>query len=164
MAHQVTFEAYVEVIEKGIRGHAIFIPGDVIEELGIKGVTRLLGEVNEVPINLASLSSGDGRYYLYISKDLRRTAHIMLGVPVSVSISIDPDPKRVILPEEFEIALEQDPIAAKKFFAFTPGKQRSLAHYVNTAKREETRIKRSIELCEKIRTDNLYSQRKEREG
>ena len=164
MSFQATFEAHIQIIEKGMRRHVLFIPGDVIEELCIKGVTRLLGEVNDVPINLAALSNGDGRYYLHISRDLQRTAHIVMGVPVTVSISIDPDPRRVDLPEEFEIALDQDPEAAKKFYAFTPGKQRSLAHYVSSAKREETRITRAIDLCEKIRTDNLYSQRKEREG
>jgi uncharacterized protein YdeI (YjbR/CyaY-like superfamily) len=54
------------------------------------------------------------------------------------------------------VALEQDEEAAARFYAMTRGRQRSLASYVTSAKREETRVKRAVELAHKLRTRTLY--------
>ena len=59
--------------------------------------------------------------------------------------------------EELEEVLRQDAEAFARWQTFTTGKKRSLALYVTTAKRIETRIKRALELAEKIRTNQLHS-------
>ena len=39
---------------------------------------------------------------------------------------------------------------------FTPGKTRSINHYIVSAKRPETRAKGAVEMTEKIRTHTLH--------
>ena len=85
---------------------------------------------------------------------------IVLGDELMISLDPDPDPDFVELGEEFTEVLELDEEAAARFFSFTPGKQRGLATYVNNAKREETRIKRALEIAHKLKTYTLYGDKK----
>lgn len=81
---------------------------------------------------------------------------IMCGAILDIEIWADPNPEDLDIPEELTETLAQDKEASDRFYAFTPGKQRSLAHYVKSAKRSETKIKRSLELAHKLRTYTLY--------
>ena len=53
-------------------------------------------------------------------------------------------------------ALDQDDAARARWDTFTPGRQRSLLVYITGAKTEPTRIKRALDLAQKIRTHSLY--------
>ncbi len=75
---------------------------------------------------------------------------------LTVTIEPDPEPNAIDVCDEFLIALEQDPDAMERWEELTPGKQRSLAHHVSSAKREETRIKRALDLAMKLRTRTLH--------
>ena len=48
------------------------------------------------------------------------------------------------------------PSAAARFASLTPGRQRSLAYYVDSAKRDATRIRRALDLAHKLKTHTLY--------
>ena len=62
--------------------------------------------------------------------------------------------------EELTEALSQDTDAQARWDTFTPGKKRSINHYINhyidSAKRPETRAKRAVEMTKKIRTHTLH--------
>ncbi len=62
------------------------------------------------------------------------------------------DPKTIVIPPDFQKALNKNPKAKKSFEAFSPSHKKEYIEYINEAKREETkqrRIARSIEkLCE----------------
>jgi uncharacterized protein YdeI (YjbR/CyaY-like superfamily) len=66
------------------------------------------------------------------------------------------------IPEELLVCLEQDEEANKLFSDFTKGLQRSLVHYVSSAKSIDTRIKRSLELLTKIKSRSLSVQKQEK--
>ena len=69
---------------------------------------------------------------------------------------VDPNPDAVEIAEELLEALAQDDEARERWETFTPGMQRSVNHYVDSAKRPETRIRRAVEVTEKIRTRTLH--------
>ena len=50
--------------------------------------------------------------------------------------------REVEMPEELTDALDNDPELAEAFDALTPGRQRSYAYALNTAKNSETRVRR----------------------
>ncbi len=60
------------------------------------------------------------------------------------------------MPDAFALVLEQDPAARERWDTFPVGRQRSLLHFITSAKQEATQIKRAWELAEKIRTHTLY--------
>ena len=93
-----------------------------------------------------------------------RDIGVIPGDIVEVSIWSDPNPDAVDLCEEFRIALDQDKEASDRFYSLSVGKRRSIAYYPNSAKRVETRIKRSIEICHKLRTKTLGMDLAERGG
>lgn len=158
MGKQTKFSGYLERLQKGMGRHVVFIPQAVVEHLGLEANTRLVGTVNGVKLSLASLSNADGTYYLSIGPHLRRDAKVRLGDKLTFNIKLDPRPEAVILPEELEEVLNTDPEAKAIFDTFTPGRQRSYAYYVGSAKRIDTRINRALDLAEKMRTGNLYGQ------
>jgi uncharacterized protein YdeI (YjbR/CyaY-like superfamily) len=90
-----------------------------------------------------------------VSEPLREMG-VAEGDSVAVEIEPDPEPDRVDVCDELLIALEQDFEAKERWDSFTPGKQRSIELYVSGAKREETRIKRAVDIVEKIRTRTLH--------
>ena len=88
---------------------------------------------------------------------------LQYGDEIEVELCPDPDPDFVDLGEEFTEVLELDEEAAERFYGFTVGKKRGLAHYVNSAKRSETRIKRALEIAHKLKTYTLYGDKKKKE-
>jgi hypothetical protein len=153
-----TFIMPVEVIEQGMKRHVTFIPDNAVKELEIKANTRLLVTINSQIFRLAAISNGEGQFFIHLGQPLRRDTGIRDSLrPHEFTIAIDPNPTDIGLPEELEAALDLDEEAYEVFNSLNAGMQRSLCYYVNSAKRIETRIKRALELAEKLRTRTLHS-------
>ncbi len=153
-----TFITPIEVIEQGMKRHVTYIPDNVVKELEIKANTRLLVIVNGQTFRLAAISNGEGQYFIHLGQPLRNQTGIKDSLrPHEFTIAIDPNPTDIGLPEELEAALDLDEEAHEVFDSLSAGMQRSLCYYVNSAKRIETRLKRALELAEKLRTRTLYS-------
>jgi bacteriocin resistance YdeI/OmpD-like protein/uncharacterized protein DUF1905 len=142
----------------GARQYFLPIPDDIADSLAGLG-RRVIVRLNGYEVKRAIHRKRDGERYLVMSRPILREAKAVPGDMVEVLIWSDPHPDAVDLAEEFVVALEQDQIAAARFYAMTPGKQRSIAHYVNSAKRVDTRIKRALELAHKLRTFTLAGDR-----
>ena len=145
------------------RMHYLPVPAPVAEALGAARVRRLVGTLNGHPFRLALQHRRTGERYLLASRALLRAIGAAQGSTVAVELRADPDPDRIDLGEAFEEVLRQDEAAAARFYALTPGRQRSLAHYATSAKRVETQIARALDLARKLRTNTLYGDA-ERDG
>jgi len=55
------------------------------------------------------------------------------------------------MPEELEAVLESDPGAKMIFDAFTAGKKRSIIYMIGRYKSSQTRIDKSLILCENLK-------------
>ncbi|HYE96690.1 MAG TPA: YdeI/OmpD-associated family protein [Rubricoccaceae bacterium] len=155
-----TFAAPVlRLDEPPLRMHYVPLPADVAEALRAAGVRRLLCRFNGRPLKRAVQGRVGGERFVLLNVAFLREIGAREGDTVVVELRPDPDPDAIDLGEELAIVLEQDEAAAARFFAFTPGMQRSLASYVTSAKRPETRIKRALALAHKVRTNALYGDR-----
>lgn len=103
------------------------------------------GTVNGIPFNLAPRPLADGTRYLTIGNDLRRQLKIQLGDPVLVEFELV-NADLLEVPRELQTALELDEDAMQYWQQYTTGLQRSLVHYINSAKSTETKVKRALEL------------------
>jgi hypothetical protein len=144
-------------VEGGMMWHYIPLPDEVADAFDEDGVRRLLLKINGKPYNRAILRNSNGERYLIASRTMLREVDARFGDTVIVEAEPDPDPDNPDVPIELEIALDQDEEAAERFYGMTPGKRRGLAHYVESAKRPETREKRALELADKLRTYTLHS-------
>ena len=150
------FAAPVLRLESGMKMHYLPIPEEMATVLQERKVRRVIGTLNGIPVNRGVMGSKEGDCYLILGRSLLRDIGVILGDTVEAELEEDPNPNQVDIGEEFEAVLEEDEAAADRFYTMTPGKQRSLAHYVTSAKRVETRIKRALELAYKLRTYTLY--------
>ena len=128
---------------------------------GARIVVGTLGgpEHDGVPFRRAVHGRGDGAPKLLFGKKVLAEAGLTLGATAFVEFGPAADPDAVHLPAEFEEALRQDDAARERFETFTPGRQRSLGVHVDQAKRPATRVRRALDLCEKIRTHTLHGDR-----
>ena len=154
------FAAPVLRLETGMKMHYVPLPMDMAQELNERKIRRLIGTLNGFPVRRGVQGRKDGEQYLVLGRSLLRDIGVIEGDTVIAELQIDPDPDFVDLGEEFEAVLADDEDAARRFYAMTPGKRRSLAHYVTSAKRVETRIKRALELAYKLRTYTLYGDKR----
>jgi len=143
-------------IERGMTWHYIPLPNDIADDLMGYGVRRVIATINNAHFNRAILKRRTGERYIVASRALLRDIGACFGDTVVVDVRPDPSPGHPDIPDEFIAALENDPVAADRFYAMTPGKRRSLCHYVTTAKRPETREKRALELAYKLSSYTLH--------
>ncbi len=139
----------------GMGYHFVPVPADIAARLASSGTRRVIAVLNGVPVRRALVTQG-GAPALIVGLPLLRDIRAALGDTVLVDAYPDPEPDRIDLGDEFEAALADDPEASARFFAMTPGRQRSLASYVTSARRPETRLKRADELAHTLRTSTLY--------
>ena len=137
--------------------HYLPVPEDIAEALHASGTRRVIGTVNGHPINRGLHGNSNGGWRLMLGRAVLREVGVQYGDTVLVELQSDPTPDVIALPDELTEALAQDEQAAERFYGMTPGRQRSLATYVTSAKRSETRIKRAVDLARKLRTYTLHS-------
>lgn len=150
------FTSRAVLLDQGMPFHALPVPDDLAAAWEKAKVRRLVGTINGHPVNRALMNHADGGSFFIVSRDLMKEAGIGLKTPAVLAFHPDPTPEQLDMPEEFQIALNQDDAARARWDTFTVGRQRSLLIYVTGAKTEATRIKRSLDLAQKIRSHSLY--------
>ena len=126
------------------------LPDDISDALAALGAKRVEGEINDHPVNLAITKAPVlAQRFVYTGKSQLRAAGIEPGAPLEVRLR-PADPNVVILPPDLDAALRAADLSAA-WAALTPGKRRGLLHSVETAKRPETRAKRSAAVCDGLR-------------
>ena len=142
--------------DKGfLKQHYAPVPAEIAEAL-VPDSRRVIATVNGKTVRRAIQNSKDGEFFIQFGLPLMKKIGIEFGDELYISLKLDPNPDHVDLGVEFAEVLELDEEAAARFFSFSPGKQRGLALHVNSAKREETRIKRALEIAHKLKTYTLY--------
>ncbi len=154
------FQSSVERTDGPMRTHVIPIPDDIAEAWKAANVRRLVGTANGFEINRAMQNTADGARFLIIAQKTLKEFGLREEDAVDLDLKPDPHPDKVEIPDEFLVVLEQDAEARERWDKFKPGLRRSVVHYISDAKREDTRIRRSVEVAEKIRAGTLYGDKK----
>lgn len=98
----------------------------------------------------------DGYALVALSKDLLKKQGFEVGDKVWFSLSKDESEYGMPFSPFFKEVLAQDNAAEMEFNKLKMGRQRGLLHYIDSAKTEETKLKRSVEIAEKLKRDGLY--------
>ena len=149
--------------DEGLGMHYVPLPAEIDDALD--GARIVIGTLSGtdggpgVPFRRAVQGRGNGAPKLLFGKKVLREAGLAFGDTAVVELDLAADPDAVHLPAELAEALRQDDAARERFETFSPGRQRSLGVHVDQAKRADTRVRRALDLCEKIRTYTLYGDR-----
>jgi hypothetical protein len=153
------FESVLDRMAQGLGQHYFEIPSGVAAAIESTGSRRVVMEVKGLTYRRALNTIKTVGRVVLVGKDVLREAKMEYGDVVQVKLWADPEPDRLDIPEEFQAVMDTDPEAAARFEEMTLGMKRSLLIYITQAKHTDTRIKRSLEMAEKLRTKTLYGDR-----
>lgn len=115
--------------------------------------TRILVDINgEGQISSGLMPDGKGDWFITISKEVRQKFDLEEGEEATLVISPDDSEYGMPLPEEMSELWALDEEAYDVFHRLTPGKQRGLIYQVAKSKRSETRIKKSVQIHEYLKS------------
>jgi len=119
----------------------ICVPEEVVEKLGAGKKPTVTVTVNNY-VYRNTIAVMDGKFMIGVSADIRNKTGIKGGDEVIVELELDNEPREVILPPDFKVALNEN-LNAKKFFEGLSysNKQRYVLP-IGQAKTEETRQRR----------------------
>lgn len=153
----VSFNVVLEPLDEKMVHHLIVVP-DEIASLFIegKGAPRIFCSVEGSSEFPCAINPRHGRYVIIASKQLIKKNKLTVNVPFQISIRHDPH-NGLGLPEELAEVLDQDDVALKAYHALNDGHKRGLIHYINQAKSVESKIRRSLEVMEKMKERGNWS-------
>jgi hypothetical protein len=100
------------------------------------------------------MPEGNGRYFLMFSKEVMKRYKLLLGQSVEIAITEDNTKYGMPISEEMEELLALDPEGGDYFHKLTPGKIRSLLHFVNKFKSSDKRIEKSVIILEHLKAND----------
>jgi Domain of unknown function (DUF1905)/Bacteriocin-protection, YdeI or OmpD-Associated len=126
------------------------IPLDVQTAFGSKGQAKVTGSINGHPYRGVAMPMGDGTHYLVVSKTIRDAIGAHAGATVQVIMELDTAARSVVIPAEFQQALDGNQAAHERFTALSYSHQREYIDWIQTAKKTETRGRRIQAALERL--------------
>ena len=122
------------------------------------GSRALLSFKGGGPYHRALQRRKDGYALIVLSKEVLEQIGGLAGDLIEFTIQPDRSEYGMPFPEEFRETLALDPEAEEAFKALPIGRKRGVLHYIHSGKSVETRIKRALEISEKMKNKGLYGQ------
>ncbi len=114
------------------------------------GWVRVRGSIDDYPIEGYHLMPmGNGGLFLPVKSQIRKKIGKQDGDWVNVILYADKLPTEI--PEELKLCLQDEPHAYESFLAQTEGQQKAAIEWIYSAKKEETRIERIVQLINKLK-------------
>lgn len=129
----------------------LIVPKEASAKLPSRGLTSVEGTFNGLAFQAALEPDGQGGHWLKVDRKLREAVGAKAGDLVSLEIrpaAKEPEPK---VPAELRKALAAaQPKTRAVWSDITPVARRDWIQWINSAKREETRLKRIASACEML--------------
>ncbi len=143
---------FTSIIEEAQRGWPARLPVPVeVADRFVKDnkPQRVVCTLGKTRFSCAVMSHGAARF-IHLSARLRTDAAVAIGDEVKVTLAPDKSPMGMELPPELEAVLEQEPKAAKRFMALTPGRRRGIAALVLRVKSSEGRAEKAVAILRAV--------------
>ena len=116
------------------------VPFSVEKEYGTKAQVKVKGSIDGVSYKSTLLPLGSGKHNLVVKKEIRKKIGKKVGDTVTVTLEKDTAKRIVIVPQDFQDAL--NPRAAEFFDGLAPSYKKTYVDWIGGAKKEETRQRR----------------------
>jgi len=138
------FSATIGII--GINPY-VFIPEEILSSIFIdakkdKGPIPVKGTINEKTFT-QTLMKYAGDWRLYINTSMLKDSPKRIGETISVTISYDPEERKIEMHPLLKQALQKNKKAKKVFDCLSPSRQKEIVRYIANLKTEE-KIKENI--------------------
>ncbi|WP_346916163.1 YdeI/OmpD-associated family protein [Clostridium sp.] len=136
-----------EAIGKG--GAYIEIPFNVEETFGAKRV-KVKATFDGVPYRGSIVRMGTECHIIGVTKDIRKMINKDVGDYVEVIVEKDNEERKINLPEDFKIRIEESKEIYDFWNSLSYSNQKKYVDYIDSAKKEETRKKRIEDSINKL--------------
>ena len=126
------------LLKAGKTATGIEIPPSIVEKLGAGKKPPIRITINGYTYRNTVAVMG-GTFMVGVSAEHRKGANIEGGDEVEVTIELDTELRVVTVPDDFQIALNKNAVAKKKFDALSYSKKQGLVLPIKDAKTEETK-------------------------
>ena len=137
----IRFEAEIRS-DVGSGGAFVEFPYDVQDLFGTRGRVPVQAAFDGEAYRGSMSKMGSDSHILIVVKNIREKISKQPGDKVTVTLSLDTEPRVVTVPPDFQALLNTNPAANESFKNFSYSKQRDYILWIEDAKREETRQRR----------------------
>ena len=134
--------------------HTVLLPNEIVEPFIQKDQKRVkvIASFQDNSIEFyAALLKRHGNYYMMFSKNNQKALGIYPNDYFTMQFFEDTSKYGVDVPEEFEAVLLSDYSAYQIFEGLTMGKKRGIIYMIGRYKNSQTRIDKSLLLCENLK-------------
>lgn len=152
MTTPIVFNTKIEFLDYMANMRYLFIPNEIVMQLGGSFSVRLWCTVNEqVKWQCGLTALGNGDAYISLNAQRLKQLYAKPGDEVTVSLAKDDSEFGLEVPLELKELLEQDAEGDKRFHQLVPGKQRFIIRFITSVKSSELRVERSVTLIENLK-------------
>lgn len=152
---EATFQTIVSKFDDSLWGYHLKVPDDIYKTFAEQKIKRVLMQINNSEkLHSGFMPEGKGKYFLMLSKDLMKKLQLAGGQSVNVFIEEDTTQYGMPISDEMKELLELDPEGEVYFHKLSPGKIRTLLHFVNKFKSSDKRIEKSVIILEHLKANN----------
>ena len=152
-ASKIRFKARVlrpAATAKGGSWNFLILPKNASAKLPTRGMTTVKGTINGYPFRATLEPDGQRSHWLRVNRKMREAVGADVGDVVTLEIMSageEPEPR---VPADLRKALAAAPKARALWSAITPIARRDWIHWITSAKRPETRVRRIDNACEML--------------
>ncbi len=151
---EATFQTVISKFEDSLWGFHVKIPDDIYTSFAAQKIKRVLMQIDDSEqLHSGFMPEGNGKYFLMLSKEVMKKFQLALNQSVEVFIVEDTTRYGMPISDEMKELLELDPDGEAFFHKLTPGKIRSLLHFVNKYKSSDKRIEKSVIILEHLKAN-----------
>lgn len=128
----------------------LVLPANASKKLPARSQTSVKGTLNGAAFRATLDPDGQGSHWLKVSRTLREAAGVQAGDKVELEIAPverEPQPR---VPADLRTALAGVPEARATWSDITAVARRDWIHWINSAKRAETRARRIANACDML--------------
>ena len=112
---------------------------------------KILATIDGVPYRGTLVRMGKPCHLLLVRKEIRQQIEKQVGDEVQVFLEEDTEPRVVDVPEDFQQALDAEPVANQHFASLSYTHQKEYVSWIMEAKREETRRSRIMKAVDMLK-------------
>ena len=142
------FRSTIELGGKTATGFEV--PEHVVTELGSHKRPPVKVTINGYTYR-STVAPYKGRFFLPLSAENRTGAGVAAGDEVTVTVELDREPREVIVPTDFQAALDAHPGLSEKFAELAYSHRKEHVRAIEEAKAPETRQRRIAKAIDMLR-------------
>ncbi|REK75012.1 YdeI/OmpD-associated family protein [Paenibacillus paeoniae] len=139
-----------EIILGGKTATGFEVPREVVEAMGPTKKPRVVVKIGDYTYR-STVAVMDGKFMLPLSAENRQGAGVAAGDQVEVELTLDTEPREIVVPHDLAAALAQEEAAASFFAGLNYSNKNRIVYQIGQAKTAETRERRIHKAVESLK-------------